>query len=101
MNTVKFAKKVDQRIIDQIVERAVELAEKHGWIIVRLSLSMGISAVHANGCPLRLKDFLKADSLNFAHDMFGIQRHLDRKTGKLENCFLPRFAQPKNTSRGR
>ena len=41
---------------------------------------------------LRLEDFLKADDHNFAHDFIGIQANLNRLTGKIENCFVPRFA---------
>lgn len=35
----------------------------------------------------RLLDF---DDFNFAHDVFGIQQHIDRGTGELAHCFLPR-----------
>lgn len=53
---------------------------------------MDITACHLNGFPLRLDDLLAADDMNFAHDVFGIRRHIDRETGKLLDCFLPRFA---------
>lgn len=46
----------------------------------------------ADGCPLKLEALAKADEANFAHDVFGIRRHIDRETGKLGDCFLPRFA---------
>jgi len=61
-----------------------------------LALSMDIAATHLNGCPLKLKEWLAADDFNFFHDIYGIYNHLDRKTGKLKNCFLPRFAIPKS-----
>lgn len=51
-----------------------------------------IDATHRCGCALRLADLLAADDLNFSHDIGGIVRHLDRKTGKLGGNFLPRFA---------
>jgi len=54
--------------------------------------AMNISAAHANGNPLRLADLLDADALSFAHDVFGIDRHLCRDTGQLLHCFLPRFS---------
>jgi hypothetical protein len=57
-----------------------------------LSLSMDIAAVHANGCPLKLADLLASNDFDFAHDIFGIQKHLCRETGTLQHCFLPRFA---------
>jgi len=56
---------------------------------------MDITACHANGCPLRLQELLDADDFNFAHDIAGIYQHINRGTGKLEFCFLPRFAMPK------
>lgn len=33
---------------------------------------------------------LAADDFNFWHDINGIQRNLDRQTGRLQNRFLPR-----------
>jgi len=59
-----------------------------------LALSMDIAATHLNGCPLKLEAWLAADDFNFFHDIYGIYNNLDRKTGKLKNCFLPRFAAP-------
>lgn len=55
-------------------------------------IAMDVTAVHCNGCPLRLKDLANAPSFDFAHDILGIRRHLNRNTGKLEDCFVPRFA---------
>ncbi len=60
----------------------------------RQSCVMDLMATHANGCPLRLKCLSEADDFNLAHDVGGIARHLDRNTGKLMDCFLPRFAAP-------
>lgn len=57
---------------------------------------MDLTAVHANGCPLRLAKLCEADDFNFLHDMYGIARHLDRDTGKLGGCFVPRFAKPRS-----
>lgn len=72
----------------QIAERAY----KANPAFTVLGTSMDIVATHMNGCPLRLRELLEADDLNFAHDVAGIARHIDRTTGKLTNCFLPRFA---------
>lgn len=55
-----------------------------------MSTNMDITAVHANGNPLDLQKLLTFDDFSFAHDVFGISRHIDRNTGKLMNCFLPR-----------
>lgn len=78
----------DTKTILAIVKRVTEKIVG----IDSLSLTMDISAVHVNGCPLRLKDLLKADDFNFWHDIFGIQKHINRATGQLNNCFIPRFA---------
>lgn len=56
----------------------------------RLTIRMDISAVHAH-TPLDLEEWSKADDENFVHDLGGIRRHLDRDTGKLTDCFVPRF----------
>lgn len=86
----------DLAIIGQIAKRAYRQAKKAlGKFITRdaLDYHMDITAVHLNGCPLRLADLLAADDFNFAHDIAGIARCLDRETGKLQNHFLPRFAK--------
>jgi hypothetical protein len=57
-----------------------------------MKLCMDIDATHCNGTPLKLEELLKADDANFAHDVFGIIRHIDRTTGKLTMCFLPRYS---------
>jgi len=88
---VQFAKftSAEREIVTKIVDRAVNL----GIYDTRIDADMDISAVHAT-CPLRLADLLDADRFNFIHDLGGIKRHLNRKTGKLGGFFLPRFAAP-------
>ena len=34
----------------------------------------------------------QADDFNLMHDVTGINAHINRYSGKLERCFLPRFA---------
>jgi hypothetical protein len=86
---VEFARFSDEesRIVDEIVARAVNA----GIYDEPLDAAMDISAVHAH-CPLRLAELRDADQFNFAHDMCGVRRHLNRKTGELGGFFLPRFA---------
>lgn len=57
-------------------------------------LSMDLLACNANGCPLDFDKLLHFDHLDFIHDICGIQRHLERKTGVLKDGFLPRCAKP-------
>ena len=77
----------DRALICKILDRAEDL----GIRINKLSLGMSIHATHDN-CPLRLAELLKADDFNFSHDIYGISHNVDRNTGKLMNCFIPRFA---------
>ena len=67
----------------------------------REDASLDVNCCHSNGNPLRLKELLEADDFNFAHDVFGIARHLNRDTGKLENHFLPRFSQPQKAKKAK
>lgn len=82
-------------IIKAIAERAItrlkQLDQHRHWDI--LSLEMDITAVHLNGCPLRLGALLTAPDADFAHDVVGISEHIDRSTGKLEHHFQPRYAR--------
>jgi hypothetical protein len=61
-------------------------------IIDKLACDMDLTACHNNGNPLKLENLLNADDGNFAHDVVGINHNLNRKTGKLENCFSPRYS---------
>lgn len=58
-----------------------------------LTVMMDLTACHANGCPLDLERMQQASADELWHDIHGINRHLDRETGKLLNCFLPRYAK--------
>lgn len=90
---VSFAvSKEDSKLIKQIVARATIHAVRHDVPYDKLGAEMDFTAVHANGCPLRLAELLAADDFNFVHDVFGIHRHIDRDTGDLKNFFSPRFS---------
>lgn len=79
--------------ISKIVGRAWGI----GWLRrsyrKRMDMQMDVTAVHANGNPLRLEELLAADEFNFAHDMSGICNCLDRDTGQLTKGFSPRYSQ--------
>lgn len=96
----------DAAVIQEIAGRAVKQMRKtltalNGRVeseMLRVQdWAMDVTAVHANGCPLRLRELALADEFNFAHDVFGIRRHLNRETGRLGRHFVPRFAYPKLT----
>jgi hypothetical protein len=82
----------DQDLIMKIVDRAERILTENGIEHKRITLVMDLTATHANGCPLRLADMLGADVCNLLHDILGIATHIDRRTGKLGDCFVPRFA---------
>ena len=42
---------------------------------------------------LRLEDLLNADDFNFAHDVVGIVRNIDRSNPTDFNLFVPRYAE--------
>lgn len=80
----------EKKIIDQIVKRALTICAANGGTWNRTDCMMDIVACHKNGNPLELQRLLDADDFNFAHDVFGIHRHLNRETGELEDFFSPR-----------
>jgi len=79
---------------DLLITKIVNRAADEGLIenYQRMSLHMDIAATHCNGCMLDLERLLGTDGFNFAHDVLGIKRHINRTNGRLEHCFLPRFA---------
>lgn len=81
----------ERQVIFAIATRAGHIIKEHKLRLAMSDVAMDIIACHCNGCPLRLDDLLAADDTNFIHDVFGINRHLDRKTGALKDCFYPRF----------
>lgn len=84
---------VARALIGKIASRAAGLYAKHGEDADVLGIVMDLSAAHVT-CPLRLADMVEADDFNLMHDVSGINRHLDRDTGRLTGCFRPRFSAP-------
>ena len=76
--------------IDKIVARAVSDSDKTGIIFDPLSLTMDLSACDANGCKLDFEKLLNFPLFDFYHDLCGIQKHINRVTGDLMDCFSPR-----------
>lgn len=82
-------------LIDKIAERAVHIERSANRNVrkgAKTHHQMNLSACHASGNPLDLQRLLDADDFNFAHDVFGIDRHIDRSTGQLLDFFSPRFS---------
>ncbi len=89
------ASKTEYKKIHAIALRAVSLAIVSGIDYPLMDAEMDLSATHCNGMPLDLDRLASADDANFGHDIFGIRRHINRETGELQNCFVPRFAAPR------
>lgn len=82
------------------LDAAAKIADRAGSKIVKASggrLAFIMDLLAADGVngnpPIDFERLHAADEFNFLHDVCGIARHLDRSTGKLENCFVPRFAR--------
>jgi hypothetical protein len=82
----------DLSIVLSIVTRAGEIADRQQVDIDRLGLIMDVCATHYRH-PLDLRGLLEATPFDFTHDITGIVRHLDRKTGELTDGFMPRYAR--------
>ena len=74
-----------------IAARAVKLAHLEGIDYDQICCEMDLTAAHANGCRLDLERLLASPDRDFGHDVFGIRRFLDRRTGKIApEVFDPR-----------
>jgi len=72
-------------------ETITHICDRVGWIgRGKFDLAMDIAATHRNGCELDLDKLLNFPEFDFYHDIQGIREHIDRKTGKLRDFFLPR-----------
>jgi hypothetical protein len=76
----------EARTISKITNRALKMFPH----LDAMTFNMDLTACHANGCPLDLEKLLNAPDADFGHDVLGIARHIDRETGVLGDCFLPR-----------
>jgi hypothetical protein len=87
-NMVNFdATKEDAKLIRDVARRVFDMNPDTDYNY--LDLVMDLEAVHS---PLDFPDF------DFEHDIYGIQRHIDRTTGKLTDFFVPRCAKPEDSS---
>lgn len=91
----------EHEAIMRLIERIVRLARAHGIDYIQRDAMMDITACHANGCPLELEKMAatQEDDADVLHDLLGIRRHIDRNTGALRDCFVPRYAQANHMPR--
>jgi hypothetical protein len=84
--------KRETALLTEIVNRAEKLSRRFKQPTVRATIVLDLVMAHRMQ-PLDLELLLAADDVNFAHDVFGIMRHIDRKSGAMRDCFVPRFAR--------
>jgi hypothetical protein len=82
----------DAELILRIVDRA-ELVARPDLPFDRRNCVMDLTAVHVNGCKLDLVALLEAGEGDFIHDVWGIRRNIDRRTGRLSRFFTPRLSR--------
>ena len=90
MDVSKEEDELISKIVDRFLNMLEELNAEHHINV--LKLTMDITICHANDTPLDLQGLLEADSLDFMHDVGGIRENMNRKIGKLDNFFVPRYA---------
>ncbi len=83
----------EMNTVYRIASRAVEMGVAHHVAVDYTQVMIDTVCCHKNGCPLKLLQLLMSDPADFANDVFGITKHLDRRSGKLCNDFWPRFAK--------
>jgi hypothetical protein len=84
--------KREAKLLTEIVDRAEKLARRFNQPTVRAAIAIDLVMAHRMQ-PLDLELLLAAADGNFAHDVFGIMRHIDRNSGVMRDCFVPRFAR--------
>lgn len=84
-----MGRKEEFETIVKICERAEEMGISAGE---RMTLIMDLDTTNEI-IGLNLEGLLAADDMNFAHDIIGIQRHINRKTKEMDDFFVPRYAK--------
>lgn len=83
----------DETLVDKITDRWVKMHEDRGNeppdILHTMMDIKAANGVNGNA-RLDLWKLLEFRDGCFAHDMGGISRHIDRATGTIGGCFLPR-----------
>ena len=77
------------KIIGKIVNRAVTINPSYD----KTTVMMDLLVIYETGVEMRWEELLNAPVFDFMYDINGINRHLNRNTYKLEDCFWPRYAK--------
>lgn len=82
-------REAQQYIFESIYRRYVAACQEIGIEPEeRISLDMTLS-FSKETCPFGDQELLDSTEPNFRHDIFGMIRHMDRHTCKLNSCFVP------------
>lgn len=94
--------KDEQVLMSKIIERFTRILSiefpKHQIDVP--STSMDLIACHKYGEALDLEKLLGSDRFTFLHDVCGISKYINRKTGQLTECFVPRCVKAKTEDAG-
>jgi hypothetical protein len=85
----------ERRLILQCATRAEGMSKRFGEPRSTIEFALEIAAAH-NEQPLDLARLVVAGDTDFAHDVYGIARHL-QYDGTLGDCFRPRYAKPEES----
>ena len=77
----------EMRLISKIANRVVKADGSF-----KMDVEMDLTACHSNGCKLDFKKLFGFEDFDFFHDVYGISKNINRETGHIGNCFLPRSA---------
>ena len=80
--------KEEYALCNKIAERSVKVCG-----FDKCTAFMDITICHSEAREIKLEELLNAPLEDLAHDVFGINQHLDHDTHKLTDCFLPRYAK--------
>ncbi len=93
MKTIQLkTTKEEYRVIGKIATRATRICKTYGIKYNLFECSMDIIITHLNAQKIKLQELSEADEGNFMHDILGIRNHLNKQTGELRDCFLPRYS---------
>jgi len=77
-----------------LLEKILARAKKELDLRDPTSTEMDLIACNRYDTPLDFQKLLDAPQGDFGHDIYGISRYIDRKTGKLTGSFAPRCGAP-------
>lgn len=83
----------ERTALDTILDRVESLFAAHHVPFDRIEISMDLLATHSH-LPLDFVRLAAFDDFNLLHDITGINRHMNRRTGRLSPLFLPRCVRP-------